>query len=58
MPKFTVYFMTPYMQWDGVEAESEDEACSMCPIPCEYDLNESFTFVAIEEAGEDEEEDA
>lgn len=58
MPKYTVYFMTPYEAWEGIEAESEEDAISLCPIPDEYDINESFTFLAVEEAGDDEEEDA
>ena len=58
MPKYTVYFMTPYMEWNGIEADSEEEAQALCPIPEEFDLNESFTFMATEEADDEEEEDA
>ena len=54
--KYTVHLMTPYCTWEGVEADSEDEAIKKCDIPPEMDGNERCTFVADEEDEEDEED--
>jgi len=53
MPKFTVHLMTPYCTWGNVEAKDEDEAVRKCGTPPEFDLNEPFSFVAVEEQEEE-----
>ncbi len=47
--KFTVYFMTPYMQWDNVEAYDEEDAINQCNQPPEFDSNEPATWLALEQ---------
>lgn len=54
MPKYTVHFMTAYCTWEGVEADSPDEAIQKVGTPQEFDANEPFTFVAQEEDEEEE----
>lgn len=46
---YTVYFMSPYCTWEGVEAKNEDDAIRKCPVPPEFDANEVGHFLAIEE---------
>ena len=55
MPKFTVHFMTAYCTWEGVEAESEDKAIEKVGVPAEFDGNDPFSFVVVEEENEEEE---
>ena len=49
MKKFTVYFMSPYCAWEGIEAKNKKEAIAQCDVPPEYDMNEPGSFIAIEE---------
>ena len=55
MSKFIVQLMTVYMTWEGIEAESEDEAIRQCDIPPEFDCNEPFQFFAIKQEEQEDE---
>ncbi len=47
--KYTVYLMTPYCTWEGIEAGCEEEACDKVSIPPFFDFNEPHKLYAIEE---------
>jgi len=49
MKKYTVYLLTPYCIYEGVEAKTELEATKKVEIPWELDLNEIYRLIAIEE---------
>jgi len=49
MKKYTVYLLTPYCIYEGVEAKTELEAKNKVEIPRELDLNDMYRLVAIEE---------
>ena len=56
MPRFTVHLLTPYITWEGVEADDEDDAIHKCGFPPELDVNDGpYEHVVWEE--EDWEED-
>lgn len=47
---YTVYLLTPYCSWEGVKAETKEEAISKCSIPYEVDTSgQPVKFVAVEE---------
>jgi hypothetical protein len=49
--RYTVYLLTPYCTWEGVEASSKKEAVGICQgsSPNELDGNEVTRFYAMEE---------
>jgi hypothetical protein len=49
MKKWTVFMLTPYAEWEGVEGATAKEAIAKCDAP-EFDLNDGpIHFVAVEE---------
>lgn len=53
LKNYTVHFMSAYETWENVKAKSQKEAIKKCEIPDEFDCNEPFTFIAVEEDDED-----
>ena len=49
MKKYTVLFMTPYMTYENVIAESELDAIRQCETPSEWDGNEPSHWEARRE---------
>jgi hypothetical protein len=52
--KYTVHMLTPYLSWDGIEANSEEEAKKLAqagdPAVQMFDWNEGpVVFLAVEE---------
>ena len=57
MKTYNVHFMSPMLSWEGVEANSEQEAIEQCEIDDRIDLSDGpFRFIA-EEIDDNEEED-
>jgi hypothetical protein len=54
MKKFNVYFMTPFVTYENIEAKDEDDAIRQCSVPAEFDANEPSTFMAIETENDEE----
>lgn len=54
--KFTVHKMRPYITWEEVEAESEEEAVKACSEELDLTDNgeEPVSFMAIREVGEED----
>lgn len=58
MPKWRVFFMTPYVEYADVEARTEEEAIAQCETPPYWDPNEGPSmFVAVPEPDEDDEDE-
>lgn len=47
--KYTVVLMMEYCTWEGIEAESEDDAIRKVDTPPELDSNIPHAFRAFEE---------
>lgn len=56
---FTVHLCAPILTWEGIEAETEQEAIGMCQVPQYFDDTDvgPTTYLVEETAPEDEEED-
>lgn len=58
MPKYDVYFLTTAAVWEGVEAESEDDALRKCYLDQRLHFDEPVHWVAWEQSeGEEDEEE-
>ena len=56
MKKFTVHLCAPVLTWEGVEAETEQEAIDKCPVPQYYDGAEPMTYLVEDVTPEEDEE--
>ena len=54
MKKFTVHLCAPVLTWEGVEAETEQEAIDKCQPP-EYYGGEPTTYLVEDVAPKEEE---
>lgn len=58
MPTYDVTFCTPYMTFEGVQADSKEEAIDKCLQPEEVDAGDGpFAWVAEEVDPNEREED-
>lgn len=46
--KYHVFLLSPYCEWECVEAESAQKAIDQCDYPPEFDMSIQSKFIAIE----------
>ena len=56
MKKFTVHLCAPILTWEGVEAETEQEAIDLCRPPQYFDDSEPTTYLVEDVTPEEEDE--
>ena len=57
MKKFTVHLCAPILTWEGVEAETEQEAIDLCRPPQYFDDSEPTTYLVEDVTPEEEDND-
>lgn len=49
MPKYNVYFMSPMMEWEDIEADNEAQAIERCGTPDVDPADGPYSWIAEEQ---------